>query len=87
MLDTITPIKDMSVKTLVNLVATESVSEVDLFNIASDVMGRDFLPPGVRPFFVEVRNSTKHAAILGCGVPLNYGLMQQEARELLATLS
>ncbi len=64
-------------------IAGNDLAPGDLFNTACAALEDGDLPPRIRQFFSDVLNSTRHAAILGCGPELNYALLRKEAAELL----
>ena len=74
----------MDINAAIAKIANEQLSHHDLYGIACDALRQDNLTPGLREFFNEVRNSTKHMVILGCGVPLDYDLMAADAKALLS---
>ena len=65
------------------IAANERLSQHELYGIACEVLRQDGLRPGVCRFFNEVQDSTKHMVILGCGYPLDYDLMAEDAKALL----
>ena len=65
-------------------IADNNIHPGDLFNTACAALKDGDLPPRLRQFFGDVRDSTRHAAILGCGPEIDYALLRKEAAELVA---
>lgn len=65
----------------------EVLSQHQLYAMAKEVLKVDNLDPSARRFFNDVRESTRHVVVLGCGHPLNYELLKEDAKGTLESMA
>ena len=67
-------------------ISTEKLDHYELFKIAQRWLKEDYLPSHVRKFMNDIRDSTKHVVILGCGTDLDYSLLKEDAELIIGEI-
>jgi hypothetical protein len=65
-------------------ISDNNVDPHELYIIAVAALANGGLTDQIHKFFSDVKASTRHHAILGCGGELNYQLLRKEASKLIS---
>ena len=79
----------MKIKKILSLILDNELNQPYLFKLSLKALGKPKVlnDDKLLDYFTELRLSTRHAAILGCGLPLDYELLKKDTTVLLKTLN